>query len=681
MKKCILLGFVFLSAIGARAEEEINYPTSITYGNIVYALTPDSIHTDGYSIHITNTSVNAEDAYSKCRISLTTIANGTRTNYYRFNAMATGIDGGTNVIYSLELNDFETIEQLPNETGHTTGTIKLGDGAYAATMELAKAKDPNIYSFDEISAVNKYYWPAEMVWDPEEEEFILSKGSSSDSLDLKAAFPKYREAYYYLKTLSGERKNYYIIENVVHSETYTKSTTNQYVCQVCEIHPNFRVPSTVTNITLGSKIWRIPDSSIFSDATNLALITVSGTGSDFQFKKGILYKMEASMEKEIVTATTTLTDQTLPESIDSIYTDAFKNAPEGVVITSMNYSLKLNGNDNFKVVFLIPDETATVVQSANGGYIVKGNLTQYHIDNLRIEGTYMDFTQVNLLTDIYFDNGDKNHNVYNPNTLLYFKENPGKKVSGRRNVIIGERCTNCVITDNGSEKFFCNKAFLADSLEYTRSFDCKWKTTTLPFSLDDNEIDDYLIVGKLIGYDENTNTFNFQYSNSISANQPYIVKTKSEFGTIDYRYVRNAYVEVTDPHDVSVSNAFFVPVYESEKLWSSRSEFENYYGIQNIYDNETKQWKNYMQIFDGVTVNPFRAYLIGPKITSEAAKYRLVDAMGQLLEEGEFPITTSGIEDVKESETSEAIYNLNGQRINNAHRGLNIVNGKVVLNK
>jgi hypothetical protein len=450
---------------------------------------------------------------------------------------------------------------------------------------------------------------------------------------------------------------------------------------VCEIHPNFRVPSTVTNITLGSRIWRIPDSSIFSEATNLALITVSGTGSDFQFKKGILYKMEASMEKVIVTATTTLTDQTLPESIDSIYTNAFKNAPEGVVITSMNYSLKLNGNDNFKVIFLIPDETATVEQSANGGYIVKGNLTQYHIDNLRIEGTYMDFTQVNLLTDINIDNGDKNHNVYNPNTLLYFKENPGKNVTGEKNVIIGDRCIKCVITDNGSEKFYCNKAFRADTLEYTRTFDCKWKTTTLPFSLDDNEIEDFLIVGKLIGYDENTNTFNFQYSNSISAYQPYIVKTKYESRTIEYRNVKNAYVGVTDPHIVNVTNALFVPNYNSVKLWSSQSDYDNYYGIQNIYNEETKDWKNYMQIFDGVTVNPFRAFLVGPKITTEAANYRLVDAMDQLIEEGEFPIITSGIEDVKVVETSKAIFDLNGQQVNNPHRGLNIIDGKIVLNK
>jgi hypothetical protein len=383
-------------------------------------------------------------------------------------------------------------------------------------------------------------------------------------------------------------------------------------------------------------------------------------------------------EKEIVTATTTLSDQTLAETIDSIYTDAFKNAPNGVVITSTNYSLKvhLNDNDQFKVVFLIPDEHATVIEDGNGGYVVKGNLTQYSINNLEIKGTYMDFWEANLLTDITLNNADDPSN-----TLLYFNPNSGKTVQGDKNVILGDICSKCVINDTGNERFYCPYAFTAKYLTYTRSFDCMWKTTALPFSLDENQANNNIIAGKLTGYDESTNTFEFQYSNTVSANYPYIIKARRDMSTITFVNINNAVVETTDKAvERNLNNVSFVPVFKRDSLYSSRNATQNYYGIQNIYNDDTQEYSNFMQIFDGVRINPFRAYLIGPKITTGAANYRLVDAMGQLIEEGEFPIT-SGIESAKEDETSKAIYNLNGQKVNNARRGLNIVNGKVVLNK
>jgi hypothetical protein len=682
MKKFILFGFAFLSAIGAQAADT-TYPGSITYNNVNYALTHTEVDDviQGYSIQITSANVNAENATENGTIAMTTTANATRTNTYHFNAMAMSVEGGTSVVYNLELNNFVASENLPTNSELHNGSYALGNGGYPSAMTLAANNNSNIFDFESISGINKYFY-TKTEWDDDAEKYITKFVSTTDSLVLKQAIPNYRQGYYYLNITDSKKRNFYLLNSISVSEVTNYTTTNQYNCVVTAIDSNFRVTSTITNVTLGSKIRNIPNSSIFSEATNLALITVSGTTSDYKFRDGILYKIgygsTATYEKEIVTATTTLKDQILAETIDSIYTDAFKNAPEGVVLTSTNYDLNLhlNNNDKFKVIFLIPDEHATITEGPNGGYIVKGNLTQNHINSLQIKGTYMDFYYANLLTDIHFNNEEDNSN-----TLLYFNPNPGKEVTGYKNIIIGEYCDNCIITDNGSDRFYCPYAFTANSLTYTRKFDCMWKTVALPFTLTDNHTEDLLIVGKLDNYDVNTNTYNFLYSTSISAYQPYIVKTKDERRTIDY-ILQDIRVETTKitPKNYE-GNVSFVPVFERDTLYSSQNATHNYYGIQNIYNENTRDYSNFMQIFEGVKINPFRAYLVGPKVTAGAANYRLVDAMGQLIEEGELPITTSSIEKVEETETSEAIFNLNGQKVNNAHRGLNIVNGKVVLNK
>ena len=96
-----------------------------------------------------------------------------------------------------------------------------------------------------------------------------------------------------------------------------------------------------------------------------------------------------------------------------------------------------------------------------------------------------------------------------------------------------------------------------------------------------------------------------------------------------------------------------------------------YYGIKDC---------KFVKI-EGATVNTFRAYLSVPKeATSEAATLRFVDAMDQLIESVELENTT-GIENANAQEINHAVYDLQGQRKAAATRGLNIVNGKVVIIK
>ena len=85
---------------------------------------------------------------------------------------------------------------------------------------------------------------------------------------------------------------------------------------------------------------------------------------------------------------------------------------------------------------------------------------------------------------------------------------------------------------------------------------------------------------------------------------------------------------------------------------------------------------------DGATVNAFRAFLSAPasETNFQSARIRLVDAMDNIIEEIELPYTT-GIETVKDDKIEEAIYDLNGQSLKEVKRGLNIVNGKIIINK
>jgi hypothetical protein len=615
------------------------------------------------------------DVSSLITLSLQQTISQTVTSTY--DGMALSID--TNP-YSISIQDF-TKTEVQNAATEDPVKVTYGFGQeYSAYMNRIKAAGADILSWNEVlalgDAVYRYYYFGEG-------EDDQSYTSSIETL--KTTYPQYESAYYHRWIDSKNKVRIYAIDNIVVKQIFTKQITNVTICNVTEISSSCRLNSNATSVFLGQGIQGIPDNSFFADATQLTTVVVSPSNNYLTFENGILYGNKYSTtsgtavikyKDKIITGTTETTSQTIPDSIKTIYTDAFKNVPDGVVITSMNIHLTINGNDNY-VTFLVPSSEATVSDTeVGGGFTVTGNITQAHINNLALQGTYMDFTGAHIMTNIHFDNA-----AYQGNTLLYF-ENPANSVTGDKNVIVDGVCQNCIINDNGGDRFYCPIEFTAKNLTYTREFDDMWKTITLPFNLSEDDLGGNMILGRLNGFNFSTYTFDFIYSNSITAYYPYIAKYVFSDDVFILKDLENVIVKEHNPRLTNINGAQFIPVYERQQLYSSYDVDYNYYGIQNIYNAEEDCYRNHIQLCEGVYIRPFRAYLKAFKpLDYYAAKFRLLDAMGQIIEEGEMPISTSGIENVKETETSKATYNLNGQRVNNAHRGLNIVNGKVVLNK
>lgn len=77
---------------------------------------------------------------------------------------------------------------------------------------------------------------------------------------------------------------------------------------------------------------------------------------------------------------------------------------------------------------------------------------------------------------------------------------------------------------------------------------------------------------------------------------------------------------------------------------------------------------------DGVTVGQYRAYITLTGISEASAGARGSVFMA-------FDDEATGIEGVQAENAQGAIYNLQGQRVMDSHKGLVIINGKKMLNK
>jgi hypothetical protein len=335
----------------------------------------------------------------------------------------------------------------------------------------------------------------------------------------------------------------------------------------------------------------------------------------------------------------------------------------------MNSGLVTNaGSQGSNVTFATPSANLTVTAADNGGYVVTGNVTQSNFDAIAQTGTYFDFRGATIMEDLSIDN--------QTNTIYYFTTTAN--VSGN-NVVNNGTCENFVLKDSyRTSKFYCPISFTATHASYDRVFDNCWSTMCIPFSVDGSVVNGNLYCGEFRTYNDAMALFSFLYSTSITANTPYIVRTVED----DQEFTitaENTTVYKTAEVEVIKGNASFFNNYEPKTIYSN--EDYNYFGVKKSTGASGNPTSNIVKL-TGATVNSFRSYLKAPfaETNYESAKIRLVDAMDNEIEEIELPYTTS-IEKVENAECEEAIYDLNGQMQKEVKRGLNIVNGKVVINK
>lgn len=179
-----------------------------------------------------------------------------------------------------------------------------------------------------------------------------------------------------------------------------------------------------------------------------------------------------------------------------------------------------------------------------------------------------------------------------------------------------------------------------------------------------NEIPEGLSAWEAVNYDE-TNGISFNKSNAIAANFPYIVYNSTD-EDIDL-------VETTKG-DLNFKN-YFAAEPLKKKLGDTDVYFCGNFAEELVTDGT--QWivKNgtgsaVIKPANGAKISPFRAYFTGLDATASEAKLNFIG--------GE----ATGINGVNAAEAADgAIYNLAGQKVNAAYKGIVIKNGKKFLVK
>jgi hypothetical protein len=646
MKKFIFTSIALMSAIGLQAE---NAQIDIEHGNVSYkAVQTDfaegPIKTDDSYSDISFTMATASGAITDARTSYFKV-----TEFYEYDLTA-DYTSGTNV----DLTNFTEIvtDAIAIQAGSSNiddaTWYTFEDNEYKYLMD-SLASVGMVVPYNKLNAASGYFY---FLLDTDDGEYYKYKATSL--VQLQDRYPDCENVYYYY---DSSKNFYYAINRVgiaIKTVTLVSTQKNYTVKYISE--EAFQYNTKLQGVTIGKDIVDINAIS-FKGASNIQL-TLESNSNAYTYSNGILY--DAEMNK-IILASSNVNSQTIAYSVSEIGEYAFYNTQNDIVITSTNKNIIVGENQSNKVTFSHPSDYLDITPLPNNGYKVSGSIVQDNIDSLHFKGAYMDFTDAILLEKIEMNNAK----YLNDSTLLYFNTNI--TLSGR-NIINKDRCENLIITDKRS--FYCPKAFTATKATYTRTFNhTDWSTICLPFNVDD--ISDKLILGSLAGFSDGIFTFNI--ADNISANRPYLARSVDDsYSTI---VGTNTYVPATTDGQFTTTRnvATFTGVLEPQYVKSDENTY--YYGVGTI-DGVTNIVK-----LKNAKVNPYRAYLSVPanSIENNSATFRFVDLFDNEIFSFEASETT-GIENVKSSTTNN-IYNINGQRLNKANRGLNIINGKVVINK
>ena len=663
MKKFLLTSCAILSVIGVQAgttfnKADVTYDATLKNGPIVIEQKSDTVK-----------ELYAEDVRTTAKVLFSMDIHDISTNEYIYTATATKIAN----VASANIYSFK--EYTAGNKSAYTGTLAnpenyyvVGSSEYSEYFEdidAAMLTANNIKKYDDMAAetgvTGYYYW----VFDANQEVWVATYTTDVNNSNLNTSG-------YYQKYVNSNTNKvfYYLIRTIGVARRFANTIHRIDSCAVTNIAQTIAMNSYIQTISLGKDITSIAAGAFLMDS-KLNNFSIQD-GGNFIYENGILYD---AAKDNIIAASKDVTSQTIPSSVKEIYTFAFFNTVSQITIYSMNSTLTKNeGSQGSNVTFVTPDTNLTVSeQNANGGYTITGNVTQSNF-NSTISGiagaTYYDFRSAVIMEDLTINN--------QKNAIYYF--NTDVNVSGN-NVVNKNVCENFVLKDDyRNTKFFCPYTFNANNVSYNRQMTENWVTLSLPFSLDANALNDKLYLGEFGAYNDESALFTFIYANALAANTPYIVKTKATGDTFNVN-ATDVKVYATEERVIKPNNstkaAFHANFTPRQIVCNSTT---NYFGIKNtVVQGET--FSSMVKI-DGATVNAFRAFLSAPasETNFQAARIRLVDAMDNVIEEIELPYTT-GIETVKDDKIEEAIYDLNGQSLKEVKRGLNIVNGKIIINK
>lgn len=649
MKKFLLTSCAILSAIGVQAQT-----VDFEYGGVEYEATLTSHR--AVVVNDTTEEFGSTNETAVLAMDIHTIT----SNFNYYDAAATDMDKVTSAsIATFEIYEAGTKSAYVGNFTTPQNYYSVGTAEYTQFFEDVKPEllGDSIKTYTELQSetgVTAYYY-----WEYDEEalgwRYLKATGIEDANLNRNG---------YYKKVVNGTRKIYYLIRQIGVAQRNATTTHRKDSCIVTKIE-DVSGNKTIQSITIGRDVNSIEEGA-FSRDPKLSNFTLE-TEDNFIYENGILYNSD---QTAIIVASCNVQSQTIPATVSYIYESAFYNTKNAISITSMNGALETNsGTQGSNVTFITPSANLTVTAADNGGYKVTGNVTRSNFSAISQTGTYFDFREANIMEDLEINN--------QTNTIYYFTTTAN--VTGN-NVVNNGTCANFVLKDSyRTSKFYCPVAFTATNASYDREFDNCWSTMCIPFSADGSVVSGNLYCGEFRTYKEAQALFTFLYSTSITANTPYIVKTVQDDQEFSIT-AQNTTVYKTVNDTVKNGNACFINNFEPTVIYSNNDY--NYFGMKRTTGASGNPTSNMVKL-TGATVNSFRSYLRAPfdETNYEAAKIRLVDAMDNEIEEIELPFTTTSIEKVENAESEEAIYDLNGQMQKEVKRGLNIVNGKVVLNK
>jgi|GEM_PF-5385731 len=322
------------------------------------------------------------------------------------------------------------------------------------------------------------------------------------------------------------------------------------------------------------------------------------------------------------------------------------------------------------------DKTSTEAKPA-----ILGNITSTSdvINNITADAKFVDLSQATIGTSI--DNIKAAVNGINPNAIIIAPQGTDVNEDNTSNVLVKTntagtyKCENLQLNDDVIAQFTSETNFTNTKVTYSRTAtESQWGTIYLPY---DPEVEEGVTYYELTASDENSLTFT--KVDNPEANTPYMYK-KTTAGDMSVTNTSTSATFAlggdTSPHVGSgVNNYHLVGILTNSSIVESEGT-EAKAGYNQIVDSNAYYFKNtdhkFYSLNQRFNMKAFRCYLT---TTNNSARQ---DVLGFSYEENGEPTGVSFIES-EDGNTVDVIFDLNGRRLQNAKKGINIINGKKVI--
>lgn len=314
--------------------------------------------------------------------------------------------------------------------------------------------------------------------------------------------------------------------------------------------------------------------------------------------------------------------------------------------------------------------------------VLLGNITSASdvTNNITASAKFVDLSQATIGTSI--DDIKAAVNDINPNAIIIAPEGTsvGESTSNvlvKTNTAGTYKCENLQLNDDVIAQFTTKTNFTADTkVTYTRAATGSgWGTIYLPYK---PEVEEGVSYYELTSSSESSLTFT--RVDNPSANTPYMYKKESEgVMSVTNEITEVGFSLVGDYNkyegELDDNGYQLVGILTNSSIVESEGT-EAKAGYNQIVDPNAYYFKNtdrkFYSLNQRFNMKAFRCYLT---TTNNSARQNV---LGISYEENDEPTGVSFIES-EDGNTVDVIFDLNGRRLQNAKKGINIINGKKVI--